>query len=219
MRPNRFTPSLIAGLLLVSVTARSEKARVPPPPKPAQSYEMVDAHASEKVTIAADPGDRKAARPDTRLDYYNHGMMPIRVIVTNDSEFTVTLDDARIHLVTADNTVVQAATVDDLQRRMFTLKSATGTRLPLGLPIPITVGKKNIDKKITQDDQDFSFQTTEVKSHTTVAGWLYYDMEGVESPFLNHATLELKRVRYAGSGKVLDSFEIPLRPARDEGKP
>jgi len=100
------------------------------------------------------------------------------------------------------------------------VKSATGTKIPLGIPIPITVGKKDIDKKITQDDQDFSFQTTEVKPHTTVAGWLYYDMQGGDAqssdgPFLSHATLELKRVRYAGSGQVLDSFEIPLHPARE----
>jgi hypothetical protein len=29
-------------------------------------------------------------------------MMPMRVIVTNDSDKPVTLDDARIHLITAD---------------------------------------------------------------------------------------------------------------------
>jgi hypothetical protein len=197
----------------------AEKPRVPPPPKAAQAYEMLDAHPREKVTIAAEPGDTKATRPDTRLDYYGHGMMPIRVIVTNDSESTVTLDDARIHLIAADNTVIQAATLDDLQRRLFTVKSATGTRLPLGLPIPITVGKKNIDKKITQDDQDFSFQTTEIKPHTTVAGWLFYDMEGSPSPFLEHATLELKRVRLAGTGQVLDTFEVPLHPAREATQP
>jgi hypothetical protein len=212
---------IAVGLLGAVWTSPSgaEKARKPPPPKPAQAYEMVDAHAREKVTIAAEPGDTKATRPDTRLDYYGHGMMPIRVIVTNDSEFTVTLDDARIHLIAADNTVIQAATLDDLQRRMFTVKSATGTKIPLGLPIPITVGKQNIDKKITEDDQDFSFQTTEIKPHTTVAGWLFYDMQGTQPPFLEHATLELKRVRFAGSGQVLDSFEIALRPARDATQP
>jgi hypothetical protein len=99
------------------------------------------------------------------------------------------------------------------------VKSATGTKLPLGIPIPITVGKQNIDKKITQDDQDFSFQTTEIKPHTTVAGWLFYDMEGSPSPFLEHATLELKRVRFAGTGQVLDTFEVPLHPARETTQP
>jgi hypothetical protein len=222
MRSWRLSRGWLVGLALcvplVSATARGDKARIPPPPKPAQAYEMVDAHPNEHVTIAAEPGDTKATRPNTRLDYFSHQMMPVRVIVTNDSEFTVTLDDARIHLITADNTVLPAATLDDLQRRMFTMKSATGTKIPLGIPIPITVGKSDIDKKITQDDQDFGFQTTEVKPHTTVAGWLYYDMQDTEQPFLNHATLELKKVRFVGSGQVLDSFEIQLRPAKDADK-
>jgi len=219
MLPIRWPRGLVAGLALslpLSVAvARGDKPRVPPPPKPAQAYEMVDAHPQEHVTIAAEPGDTKRTRPDTRLDYFGHNMMPVRVIVTNDSEFTVTLDDARIHLITADNTVLPAATLDDLQRRMFTMRSATGTKIPLGIPVPLTVGKNDIDKKINEDDRDFGFQTTEVRPHTTVAGWLYYDMQGTDPPFLHNATLELKRVRYAGSRQLLDSFEIALRPAKD----
>ena len=109
--------------------AAAEKARKPTPPLPAQQYTMHDTHAREHVTIAAEPGDTKETRPDTRLDYYGHDMMPIRVIVTNDSEFALTLDDARIHLIAGDNSVIPAATDDDLERRMFTLKSATGTKV------------------------------------------------------------------------------------------
>jgi hypothetical protein len=173
------------------------------------------------VTIAAEPGDTKDTRPDTRLDYFSRGILPIRVIVTNSTELPITLDDARIHLVTADNSVLQAATLDDLQRRMFTLKSATGTKIPIG-PIPITVGKKNIDKKITDDDHDFSFQTTTVAAHTTVAGYLFYDIQGLtdnpSTSALTHATLELRKVRFAArpntSAEYLDSFEIPLAPTK-----
>jgi hypothetical protein len=203
-------------LLALSTAAHADKARIPPPPRSAHNYEMQDSHGSEHVTIAAVPGDTKETRPNTRLDYFAHQMMPIRVIVTNDSDFDVNLDDARIHVITADNTSLPAATLDDLDRRLFTVKSATGTRLPLGLPIPITVGRKDINKQIVEDDRDFGFQTTTVKAHSTVAGWLYYDMEGVDPPFLSHATLELRKVRFAGSGQALDSFEIPLRPAEAE---
>jgi hypothetical protein len=202
-------------LLGISATAHGDKPRVPPAPRPAQTYEMQDPHPQEHVTIAAEPGDTRATQPDTRLDYYGHSMMPIRVIVTNDSEFAVSLDDARIHVITADNAVLDAATLDDLQRRLFTVKSATGTKVPLGLPIPITVGKNPIDKKVIADDKDFGFKTTTVKPHTTEAGWLYYDMEGTPEPFLSHATLELRKVRFVGSGQALDSFEIALHPAKD----
>ena len=139
-------------------------------------------------------------------------MMPIRVIVTNDSEFAVTLDDARIHLITADNANIPAATDDELQRRMFTVGSAN-KKIPLPLPLPPLTVHGNVDKKILADLEDFGFKTTTVAAHTTVAGYLFYDMQGVSAPFLEHATLELRKVRFAATNKALDSFEIPLHPS------
>ena len=205
----RLTAVLLLALPLA--VAHAEKARHPVPPQPAETYPM---HQTNKhVTIAAEPGDSKATRPNTRLDYFGHDLLPIRVIVTNDSNTPVLLDDARIHFISAAEDNIPAATLDDIQRRMFTLKSATGKKipLPLGLPIPITTGKSNVDKKITDDDNDFGFQTTTVEPHTTVAGYLYYDISGLDRPALTHATLELRKVRFAG-GDYLESFEIPLHP-------
>jgi hypothetical protein len=202
--------------LLLPLTAHAEKARHPAPPQPASTYVCNETH--ERVTIAAEPGDTKETRPNTRLDYFSHGMMPMRVIVTNDTDKPVTLDDARIHVITATNAVIHAATLDDLQRRMFTIKSSTGTKVPLPLPIPIpvTTGKKNVDKKILDDDTDFGFQTTTVPPHATVAGYLYYDMQDLDNDstalFLQNATLELRKVRFASSADYIDSYEIPLHP-------
>ena len=200
--------------LLLPLMAHAEKPRHPAPPQPASTYASNEMH--DHVTIAAEPGDTKETRPNTRLDYYGHGMMPMRIIVTNDTDKPVTLDDARIHLITATNAVIPAATLDDLQRRLFTIKGSTGTKvpLPLPIPIPITTGKKNVDKKILDDDTDFGFQTTTVPPHATVAGYLYYDMQDVDPPFLQNATLELRKVRFANSADYIDSFEIPLHPAK-----
>jgi len=144
----------LALLLLIILPAHAE--RKPKPPLPATQYPMHVTH--EAVTIAAEPGDTKDTRPDTRLDYYGHGLLPIRVIVTNDSTEPVNLDDARIHFIASDDTVVPAATADDMERRFFTEKSATGTRIPLGLPIPITVGKKDFEKKIHQKIINFHLE-------------------------------------------------------------
>jgi hypothetical protein len=210
----------LLGILLLStlsVSAHAEKTRKALPPLPAPQYPMHDTHPNEHVTIAAEPCDTKDA-PPFRLKYLDHDMLPIRVIVTNDSEFALTLDDARIVLIDADNTSIPAATPEELQRRLFTTKSATGTRLPLGLPIPITVGKKNINKDILLDDHDFGFQTTTVAAHTTVAGYLFYDIQRPDAspsdpPFLTHATLELRKVRLASTNKPLDTFDIPLSPS------
>jgi hypothetical protein len=208
--------------LAIIASAHAEKPRKPIPASPAGTYAMH--YTVGSVTIAAEPGDLAETRPNTRLDYFGHGMLPVRIIVTNNGDQPLTLDDARIHLITADNTILPAATLDELQRRLFTMASATGHKVPLPLPIPvpITVGKKNINKNILADDTDFGFPTTTVAPHTTVAGYLYYDMQTTDgdnssTALLTHATLELRKVRYAAdagalSGQALDSFEIPLHP-------
>jgi len=201
----------LALLLLLILPAHAE--RKPKPPLPAGQYSMHVEH--QGVIIAAEPGDAKDVRPDTRLDYFSRGLMPIRVIVTNNSTEPVNLDDARIHFIASDDTMVPAATADDIERKFFTEKSAIGTRLPLDFPIPITVGKKDFQKKIKQDDDDFGFKTTTVAPHTTVAGYLYYDMEGLPSPPLTKAYLQLRQVRFATSNRVIENFEIPLHPSSD----
>ncbi|MFC6646660.1 hypothetical protein ACFQBQ_13900 [Granulicella cerasi] len=209
------TLSTILVLATATSLAHADKPRKPKAPLPAAQYAMHDEHKQEHVTIAAEPGDNKETRPDTRLDYLGHQMMPIRVIVTNDSEKPITLSDARIDFITGDSTKVLAATPDDLNRRFFEMKQAGPKKIPLPGPLPsITYHKKPIDTKILADDADFGFKTTTVKPHETVAGYLFYDMQGLDTPVLKNATLELRKVRWVSGenqqGDALDSFEIPL---------
>jgi hypothetical protein len=208
-----FQATALTLLLSLSPFARADKPRKPKPPLPAAQYASHDAHAREQVTIAAFPGDTKDTAPHTRLDYLDHGFLPIRIIVTNDSSQPLSLDDARILFISSDNYTENAATDDDLQRRLFELKSVRGTKIPLPGPLPpITIHHKPVDKKILADDDDFGFKTTTIAPHTTVAGWLYYDVRDLDAPVLKGATLELREVRWAATNKSLDSFEIPLQP-------
>jgi hypothetical protein len=223
MRMPRFRLSVTRrGLLLIATAAlasaftrplSAEKPRKPAPPLSAQDYPMHDAHELERVTIAAEPCDTKETKPNTRLDYFAHDLLPIRIIVTNDSDFALTLDDARIHFIAGDNTVVPAATEDDLQRRMATLGSAKGSKIPLPMPLPPITVHHDVNKKILDDEMDFGFETTTVKPHSTVAGYLFYDMQGLDPSPLEKATLELRKVRFVASNKALDSFEISLSPS------
>jgi len=208
--------------LPLAVAAPAEKARKPVPPLPANEYPYHQIDEANHVTIAAEPCTTKETLPNFRLKYSDHGFLPVRVIVTNDSDLAVNLDDARIHFIAADGSSIPAATDEELQRGMFTIKSATGSKtpLPLPFPIPISHGKTNINKDILSDDNDFGFQTTTVQPHTTVAGYLFYDTNNLDQPILDHATLELRKVRLMLNNKALDSFEIPLsktsKPSPDD---
>jgi hypothetical protein len=213
-------PALLTPLaLLAALPARAEKPRKPAPPLPARQYDMRDTHDLEHVTIAALPADTPANTPDFRLPYLRSFLMPIRVIVSNDSDQSLSLDDARINLIADGNVTIPAATNDDLQRRLFTLRSTKPTRIPLPLPIPVTIPKKPVDTKILADTADFGFKSTTIAPHATAAGYLFYDMQGVDQPFLHHATLELRKVRYASTNKPLDTFDINLHPTSEPTSP
>lgn len=206
----RFLLRLAVALPLVAM-AHAEKPRKPKPALPAAEYPLHETH--DRVTIAAEPGDSKETEPDTRLDYAHHGFMPFRVIVTNDSDTAISLDDARIKFISSENHVVQAADDEELQRRLFSRKYVSDSHIPLPLPLPsIPIHHKPVDKQILLDDADFGFPTTTVAPHTTVSGYLYYDTRDLDDPILEHATLEVRKVRIAASNKELDSFEIALKP-------
>jgi hypothetical protein len=198
-------------ILPLALPLHADKPRKPKPALPAAQYPLHETH--NQVTIAAEPGDTRETEPNTRLDYAHHGYMPFRVIITNDSDGAISLDDVRIHFVSAHNDVIQAATDDELERRMFSKKHSDGTRIPMPAPIPtITIHHPPVDKLILADDTDFGFSTTTVAPHTTVSGYLYYDTRDLDEPVLDGATLEVRKVRIASSNKEIESFEIPLKP-------
>ncbi len=203
----------LAALSLLCMPAHAgDKPRKPLPTGNAKDYALRDAH--DGITIAADPGDLKETRPDTRLDYFHHGFLPIRVIVTNDTAQPLSLADTRILFIAGDNYTENAANDDDLERRKFSKKYSDGTKIPLPAPLPsITIHHPGIDKLITEDQTDFGFTTTTVAPHTTVAGYLFYDTRDINDPVLEKATLELRKIRWASTNKELQAFDIPLKPS------
>ena len=122
-------------LCLVPSNASAADHKSAPPAKAAATYPAYDTHPDEHVTIAADPCDDPKLCPFFRLPYIEHGLLPIRVVITNDSDRALSLDDARMQFITADDQKIPAATEDDINRRIFTYHSTQPIRIPLD-PIP-----------------------------------------------------------------------------------
>jgi hypothetical protein len=205
-----FSVALATCLFAVNSHA-SDKAKKAPPPKPANQYAAFDAHANEHVTVAAEPCDDARDCDFFRLPYVSHGFMPVRVIFTNDSDAPITLDDARIQFISVNNDRIPAATDEDINRRLFSTHSAMGSKVP---GIPITIHHPAVDKKVTEDDADFGFATTTVKPHSTLAGYLFYDVEPLNDNPLKGAQLFIKMVYTVpdknGEKKQLFDFNIPF---------
>jgi hypothetical protein len=198
--------AVVAALSCLSLPSLAVPPKGPAPAKPADAYPANDTHPNERVTIAADPCDDPKLCSFFRLPYIEHGLLPIRVIVTNDSDQAISLADARMHFISANNDKIPAATEEDIDRRLSSLHNDQGTRIPI---IPITVHLP-VDKKITQDDNEFGFQSSTVQPHSTLAGYLFYDIKDLDEPALRSAQLDVKMVRTKDTKLELFAFSIPF---------
>ena len=212
MHPLRkLAATLLLALVAIPPSAgASDKPRPAPPVKPAPDYPVNESHPAEKVTIAADPCDREDDCKFFRLPYASHGFLPVRVIITNDRDQPLELDDVRIQFFPASGGKEAAATDDDLNRRLFSGKSAAGTKLPI---IPITIHHQPVDQKILNDDTDFGFTSTTVPPHSTRAGYVFYDTRGLDDPVMKHAELYVKEIHTTdekGAKVELFAFTLPF---------
>jgi hypothetical protein len=204
VRASQAIPAFLFCLALPAVASD----HTPPPVQPATTFAAVEVHDDEKVAIAIEPYDTREKEAIFRVDYLGHGVMPVRIIVTNNGDRPISLRDARIHFYTAAGDKIPAAEPEDVERLM-TRKERQGSKIPLPGPLPsIKVKPKAGDKDIEQDFNTFEYQALVVEPHSTRAGFLFYDVSDFDHP-LQGASLHLRMLRDAG-GKELYSFEIPF---------
>jgi hypothetical protein len=204
MRTFRAIPAFLLWLALPAMASD----HTPPPVQPATTFAAVEVHDEEKVAIAAEPYDTREKESIFRVDYLSHGVMPVRLIVTNNGNRPISLRDARILFLTAAGDRIQAAEPEDVERLM-TRKEREGGKIPLpnGLP-SIKLKPKASVKEIEEDFVTFEFSELRAEPHSTCAGFLFYDVSGLDDP-LRGAKLHLHKLRDA-DGNELFYFEIPF---------
>jgi len=204
MRISRAIPLSLLWLALPAMASD----RTPPAVQPATTFAAVEVHDDEKVAIAAEPYDTKEKESIFKVDYLGHGVMPVRLIVTNNGDRPISLKDARILFLTAGGDMIPAAEPDDVERLM-TQKERQGGKIPMPGPIPaIKLKPKASNKDIEADFDTFEYGALVVEPHTTRAGFLFYDVSQLDHP-LRGAKLHLHELRNA-DGNELFYFEIPF---------
>ncbi len=204
MRTSRAIPLSLLWLALPAMASD----HTPPPVQPATAFAAVEVHDDEKVAIAAEPYETKEKESIFHVDYLSHGVLPVRLIITNNGDRPISLRDARILFLTAAGDKIQAAEPEDVERLM-TQKERQGGKIPMPGPIPaIKLKPKASNKAIEQDFDTFEYQALVVEPHTTRAGFLFYDVSQLDHP-LKGAKLHLHKLRNA-DGQELFYFEIPF---------
>jgi hypothetical protein len=195
---------------LLSTLLFSEKHFNPPPAAHASTYALHEAHNDEKVTIAADPCDTPQTAGVFKNNYQEHGLYPVRLLISNDGDQTLMLQDLKVEYISARRDKLQPATNDDIYRKFVRPNRADKSHPGMHLPFPVGKKKEAISKDTQEEYESAQFLTVPVTPHSTHSGYLFFDMEG--EPPEPGAHLYISGIK-AGA-KELFYFDIPMdKPA------
>lgn len=176
-----------------------------PKTQPAFSYPAHDHHPNENVTVAVDPYDNAPKANIFVVNYRQHQLLPVLLVITNDSDQPIQLVDIKPELVTADKTKLTPDSEDDILRRI-SHPNASGTRSPL--PFPTKRAKGGVNSKERDEIESALFRAKAVEPRGSQAGFLFFDISDVANP-ISGARFYLTGVRNS-SGNDLMYFEVPL---------
>jgi hypothetical protein len=199
---------LVAIFLAVAAVAKDKKTFDPPSAYHANSYPARTFDAQEHVTIAADPYDMPDKAAIFAADYANSGLLPVRIIVSNDSEAPITLTDLKIEMVTNFRDKLAPQRPQDIMRKLSRTDSRPDEQRQVPLPIPRRKPKKAVKEEVQDEIERSQFLARAVEAHSTQSGFVFFDVAGISNP-LAGANLYLAGIRNS-KGDEMIYFEIPM---------
>jgi hypothetical protein len=190
-------------VLFLSITAAiaADKDTIAFRPAPAASYTHRQTNAP--VTIAVEPynSEDKEKTAFGKLDIYRFGVLPVLVVMQNDSDKAIRLDNLTVQYSGPNGNHVEATPAKDV-------RYLHGPRRPDIVPGPTGAPKVGRSKKNPLDAWEVegrAFTARMLPPNQTASGFFYF-----QTGLQRGATIYLSGLSEAASGKDLFYFEIPL---------
>ena len=205
MRARLFFSVVLVVFLMMPLTSWAEHRL--PQVKDATAYPNRAVHEQEHVAIAAVPYVSAEQQKLFAIPYRKFGFVPIRLIITNMGDKPISLEQTRVFCISANNDQIEAATPDDVERNI-PLSYKQGRKIPVG-PLHVPTHRKDADWKVQQDFDHYEYNAVSVAPHSTKAGFLWYDVNGLGGDPLQGASLVVEQIENA-DGQQLFYFRVPL---------
>jgi len=201
---------LIALVLFARATAlNAARDFVLPQASPATSYPAHDQHTQEGVTFAADPYDLPDKEASVfSIRFLEHGLLPVFLVVTNDSDNPIALTSMKLQLITADKVKINPATEEDIYRAIQRSIKRPDSPRTSPVPLPRRAPKPTVRGSERDEVDGAMFRARAVEPHKTRSGFVFFDVSGISRP-LSGARLYATGVKN-GDGDELWYFEIPM---------
>jgi hypothetical protein len=167
--------------------------------KPAPAASFAHKQTNDRLTVGAElylSGDKLKAAFG-KLVPYQYGVLPVLVVMQNDSDSTIRLENLRAEYVGPRGDRVEATPAKDV-------RYAVGPRRPTTAPRPIPMPKKKNPLDVWEIEGR-AFAAQMLPAGNQAFGFFYFETEWQPG-----STIYLTGFTEARSGKEIAFFELPL---------
>lgn len=195
----------IAGAACVAVAGDKDKEKVPFKPGPASSFPT--AQSLDKITIAAIPYStpEQAASAFGKADPYRYGILPVLVVIDNNTGKALKLD-LETQFIDPKNQHVDSVPPGDVVLYGGARKASWKIPTPNPLPIPQRSIKKG--PLNTWEIEGRAFAAKLIPPGESASGFFYFETENKPG-----SRLYLTGIKDAATGKDYFYFEVPFEKA------
>ena len=190
---------LMALMAAAVMPADSKKDAARFAPGPAVSYPAKQTNDKVTLAVAAYNTPELAHTAFGKLDPNQYGILPVLVIIQNDTDQTLKLDKLQVEYTGGDGRHVEATPGPDVRQ----LGGAERPNLPTGSPLPRLHKHKNPLDVWEIDGR--AFNATLLPAHDSVNGFFYF-----QTDYRPGSKFYLTGIKIASTGQDILYFEIPL---------
>ena len=168
-------------------------------PGPASSYAAKQSNGKVTVAVAAYNTEELAHTAFGKLDPNQYGVLPVLVIIQNDTDQALKLDGLQAEYTGLDGRHVEATPGAEIRQ----LGGAERPSVPSGSPLPRIRKRKNPLDVWEIDGRAFAARL--LPAHESANGFFYF-----QSSYRPGAKFYLTGIKVAATGQDILYFEIPL---------
>ncbi len=169
-------------------------------PGPASSYPAKQTNDKVTVAVAAYNTEELAHTAFGKLDPNQYGVLPVLVIIQNDTDQALKLDHVEVEYTSIDNRHVEATPAAEVQTLGGPVKQPS-----MGSGSPLPPLRKHKNPLSAWEIEGRAFSARMLPPHESANGFYYFQT--------NHrpgAKLYLTGIKVAATGQDLLFFEVPL---------
>lgn len=195
---------LILPVLIAALPALADKKDEPRfSPGAASSYDSKQTNAGVTVAVKAYDSDDLAHTAFGKVNPYQYGILPVLVIIQNDTDKAMRLDSMQVEYEGFDGKRVEATPASDVP---YTVEAPKRPTIGVPSPIPPELKRKHKNPLSNAGIDTRAFAARMLPPHESASGFFYF-----QAHHRPGSSIYLTGIKEAGTGREIFYFEIPLK--------